>query len=332
MPTIPTPADRPAPPDGGARRPRVLFVFVDGIGWGPDDRDTNPFARAELPNLARLLGRRPVADGRAVRPPALALDASMGVAGRPQSGTGQAALITGVNTAALLGAHRGPFPDPALRPALAAHSLWRAAHEAGASAVLATAYPPRLRAAVAAGRGRLSAVARAAVLAGVPLRSARLGGPDGAVPPILGPRPAAGAAATPVVADPHAAGAALAEVTRHHALTVYEHFEADMVGHRAAMAPAVAALERLDALLGGLLAGWRDGDVIVLASDHGNIEDATSTRHSLRPAIGAWFGGGTAAVPDAVTAVAGAIRAALGWAPMSAGAAEPKLEDRHALV
>ena len=43
----------------------------------------------------------------------LALDAGLGVEGLPQSATGQAVLLTGVNIPAELGYHYGPKPNPA---------------------------------------------------------------------------------------------------------------------------------------------------------------------------------------------------------------------------
>lgn len=325
MPTPPPGAEAADRTDGTATARRALFVFVDGIGWGDGDPERNPFARATLPHLARLLGRAPWRTDASPSGAALALDATMGVAGRPQSGTGQAALVTGCNTALLLGAHRGPFPDPALRPVLARRSLWRDAVRAGAPAALATAYPERLRAAVAAGGGRLSSIARAAVLAGVPLRAARLGGADGAVPPILGPRPGGAASSAPIVADARAAGEALAEVASHHVLTVYEHFEADMVGHRADREAAVAALERLDGLLGGIIDRWSSTDLLVVASDHGNLENAATRHHTLAPAMAAWRGPRPSAPLAHLTDVAPALRAALGWP-------SHEREASHALV
>jgi len=36
----------------------VLLLFLDGVGLGEDDPDTNPFARAEMPVLTGLLGGR----------------------------------------------------------------------------------------------------------------------------------------------------------------------------------------------------------------------------------------------------------------------------------
>ena len=80
---------------------KVLFIFMDGIGLGADDPETNPLARAEMPYLQALLGGRKltasVAPYESEQVSLQALDAGLGVDGLPQSATGQAVLLTGVN-------------------------------------------------------------------------------------------------------------------------------------------------------------------------------------------------------------------------------------------
>src|SRR5215210_7495311 len=86
---------------------RAILVFLDGVGIGAGD-PFNPFAAAHLPRIQALLGgRRLVADdldseGRIVSDRAVlaAADATLGVQGLPQSGTGQTTLLTGRNGAA----------------------------------------------------------------------------------------------------------------------------------------------------------------------------------------------------------------------------------------
>ena len=74
---------------------KVLFIFMDGIGLGADDPETNPLARVEMPFLQSLLGGRKLTasaapyEGENVS--LLALAAGLGVDGLPQSATGQAA-------------------------------------------------------------------------------------------------------------------------------------------------------------------------------------------------------------------------------------------------
>jgi hypothetical protein len=93
-----------------------LFLFLDGVGLGADNLDTNPFSRAELPHLHGLLdGRRLLAESapfEGERASLIPLDACLGVGGLPQSATGQATLLTGVNVPASIGYHYGPKPNP----------------------------------------------------------------------------------------------------------------------------------------------------------------------------------------------------------------------------
>ena len=98
---------------------RVLFIFLDGIGLGTDDPSTNPFARAEMPRLEGPPGRAKTPGGiRAVRRSARQLcwrwTRPWAWKGLPQSATGQAVLLTGVNIPAETGEHYGPKPNPAV--------------------------------------------------------------------------------------------------------------------------------------------------------------------------------------------------------------------------
>ena len=84
---------------------------------------------------------------------------------------------------------------------------------------------------------------------------------------------------------PSEAGANLARISGAHDLTLYAHYTTDTVGHRGRMAEAVEALERVDAFLGGVVAHLSPDTLLVIASDHGNIEDVRGG-HTLNPALG----------------------------------------------
>lgn len=96
----------------------ILFIFLDGVGLGVDDPEINPFAGIEMPVLQELLGGRKLLAASAPfegdRATLIALDASLGVKGLPQSATGQAVLLTGINVPAEIGEHYGPKPNPAV--------------------------------------------------------------------------------------------------------------------------------------------------------------------------------------------------------------------------
>ena len=97
----------------------VIMVFLDGVGLGRDDPATNPLARPDtVPGLERLTLHRLVARdfpwiGESCG--GVAVDATLGIPGLPQSATGQAALLTSVNASALLGRHQNGFPGVRLR-------------------------------------------------------------------------------------------------------------------------------------------------------------------------------------------------------------------------
>jgi len=95
----------------------ILMIFLDGVGLGSDDPVHNPLATANLPTLSALAnGQRWLAStGRqeSARASFIPTDPRLGVAGRPQSATGQAAILTGLNVPQLIGEHYGPKPDAA---------------------------------------------------------------------------------------------------------------------------------------------------------------------------------------------------------------------------
>ena len=271
------------------------------MGIGPADADVNPFLRAALPFLRDELGCAiPTLDEPGTRGPrgsCFPLDATLGVDGLPQSGTGQAALLTGKNAAELHGGHFGPWTPVGLRPVVEHESLLRRAVDAGRTAAFANAYPkgwPGRR----GGRG-LAGPPLAARGAGLLTRHEEALAEGAAVSSEIvndGWRRHLGFSDLPRI-TPHDAGRNLAGIADAHDLTLYAHYSTDTVGHRGDMTAAVAALERVDAFLGGLRAGLAGGTLVVVASDHGNIEDVR-VGHTRNPAMAVAFGAGTETVDD----------------------------------
>jgi 2,3-bisphosphoglycerate-independent phosphoglycerate mutase len=126
---------------------RVIMLFLDGVGIGRKDARVNPLMVARMPHLRDLLGGVVPSLGRRTWNGAYAtvlpIDATLGVAGLPQSGTGQTSLFTGVNAARLVGKHFGPHPYSTLRPVIEAHSIFTRLVHAGRMACFANAYPQK---------------------------------------------------------------------------------------------------------------------------------------------------------------------------------------------
>lgn len=273
---------------------RVLFLFLDGVGLGADDPAINPLARPVMPNLLALLdGQRLVAGSAPLESPratVVSLDACLDVPGMPQSATGQAALLTGLNVPALLGRHYGPWPNTEIVHLLGNGNLFRAVRRAGGKAALLNAYPPSYFAAIASGRRIYSAIPQAVVSAELPLKtqedlhhgralSADLTG--------LGWRERLGLADTPLLTAQQA-GERLAALAQDYTFSFFEYWLSDYAGHGQDMADAEGLLAALDEILGGLLAAWDDeAGLIVITSDHGNLEDLRTRGHTLNsvPAV-----------------------------------------------
>lgn len=276
---------------------RVLIVFVDGVGLGPGDGAQNPLAAAELPALRTLLdGRPPVAESapcHGARGSLVGVDATMGVPGTPQSGTGHATLFTGEDAVRLFGRHQGPWVPTTLRPLVGERSVLARAQAAGLRVAFANAYPEELvaRAAEDGVTGRRLGPLRAgpplaALGAGVLTRHTReLERGEAVASEItndgwirhLGrtslPRP-----------EPEEAGRNLAAIAGAHDLTLFAHYTTDHVGHRGTLDDAVAAMEKVDRFLAGVLEAAPGDLLLVVASDHGNLEDVR-TGHTRNPAL-----------------------------------------------
>lgn len=268
----------------------VIFVFLDGVGLGPPD-ESNPFWSAETPNLRRLLGSPLVAGARVGRRngavPVLfrGIDATMGVSGLPQSGTGQTALFTGVNAAQVAGNHVFAFPTERLRKVIAEHSILKRAVARGLRATLANAYSDGYWSWVREKRrGRHSATTLTNMAAGLPFRDFKDLRQGRAVywditqeiarqgfHPELDPIPA------------NEAGRRLAQLGSEYHLVLYESFLTDLAGHRRLPLPVDWTLSRVDGLVGGLIEARPSGATVVVCSDHGNVEDSRFRGHTANP-------------------------------------------------
>jgi bisphosphoglycerate-independent phosphoglycerate mutase (AlkP superfamily) len=91
--------------------------------------------------------------------------------------------------------------------------------------------------------------------------------------------------------DAHTAGAILARISADFDLTLFAHYRTDDAGHAKDMGEATSALERVDAFLAGVVEGLARDCMLVIASDHGNIEDIR-TGHTRNPAMGLVAGSG----------------------------------------
>jgi arylsulfatase A-like enzyme len=201
-----------------------------------------------------------------------------------------------------MGRHFGPWVPTALRPLLATENLLSRARAAGRMAAFANAYPSRW--AEVRSTRRPAAPPLAALAAGVLTRHEEALREGRAVVSEItneGWRSHLDPGAPHV--SPAGAGRILAGVAARAELTLFAHYDTDHVGHRMEVEAAVPVLERVDAFLGGVLEALPPDTLLVIASDHGNVEDAT-TGHTTNPVPVIAAGPGSETVARRVRSIA----------------------------
>jgi hypothetical protein len=265
---------------------RILFLFLDGVGLAPPGT-SNPltdvgeaFRDLSLRTAWTTAFPRHASDSRVVRP----IDATLGVSGLPQSGTGQASLFTGVNAARTVGRHFGPFPHSATYPVLDRANIF---HQIQSLPVplpvaFANAYPPQF---FRADRRRWTVTTRCCAGANVSLRTEDDLRDGRALPADLTGRAWREELGLdlPLRTEQEAAQNVVA-LAADHAFTLFEFFLSDKVGHRRDERSPSTLLNQLDAFLQGILTSISPSETtLVLTSDHGNLEDVSHTRHTRNP-------------------------------------------------
>lgn len=287
---------------------RVLLVFVDGIGVGRPGAH-NPFDGAPLRLLAPLAGGPP--DERLAFTP---IDATLGHPGLPQSATGQGALFTGEDAIAVAGGHREGYPTRAVGELLLRSSFLARARAAGKRAAFLNAFDAHHAALIRdasrhwggsreggkAGRKsskarpvRASASALAALAGGGELRTiddARAGRAvtfdfTGEVLRAYGvdapARSLEGAART------------LADAASELDLALFETFLTDKAGHAQDVGWARHEIARVERFLAALVDAVDPREqLVVVTSDHGNLEDLSTRSHTRAPVPLMAFGAG----------------------------------------
>ncbi len=248
---------------------RVLYVFVDGVGYG-EAGEQNPVCPEVCPTLCKLMAE------------AVQLDACLEVPGLPQSATGQATLYTGVNASQVMGRHKEGFPGPTLCKLLQENNLFMELRRRGLKVCFADAYfadtadelagrrfksvttimslttPEviRYQRDMLAGRAVLHDLTREAIV------------PKGYIGPLITPEEAA---------------EQLLAIASENDFTLFEYFLTDITGHSQNRERAEAVLKSLDTFL-TLLVENRDAETLmILTSDHGNIENLGTRGHTMNP-------------------------------------------------
>lgn len=266
----------------------IFYFFVDGIGFGKNDSDINPFARYSQGIFSPLAGH-PLGEGR-LR--VLETDACLGLPGLPQSATGQTSLWTGINGVKAVGRHINGFPTFTLKKIIVKHSMLRVLNNLGIKADLLNCYTPAFFQKFGNNPRFLSASTLIQMASGRPLKNLDdlregrglymdidheylISLSKGLIPeddPVM------------QLQDPYTVGRSIPTQFKSYGLTIFEYFITDKLGHDQNWEVAKKTVKDLEDFLTGFLDGMDpEVDTLILTSDHGNMEDLSTSRHTRNP-------------------------------------------------
>lgn len=296
----------------------ILFIFIDGVGLGDAAAEKNPLASLALPAF-RALGRsqpwtRSFTPFSAEDHLFHAIDACLNVDGLPQSGTGQASLFTGINCSAIAGRHFGPYPHSTSKPVIARHNIFSQVANCfpyhPAPGAFANAYPPVFFK-HARTRNRWTVTTLCCMESGLAVRTGEDLNAGLAVTADLTGTGWREKLNLPInVIDEYQAAQRLTALSEMHPFTLFEYYLTDKAGHSQDPGQASNILQSLDRLFAGLLdAIDPERTLLLLTSDHGNLEDLSTKSHTRNPVplIAIGKGAGNFSQTQSLTGVAPAI-------------------------
>lgn len=250
---------------------KILFLFIDGIGLRMPAKD-NPVHSGICPVLCGLIQKH-----------STAIDACLDIQGLPQSATGQTAMFTGVNASQFMGRHCEGFPGPSLRKLIEESNLFMELARKGLRCRFADAYMVdsvddiRVR--------RFKSVTTVMALTQPESISVQddlqdnLAVAHDITRTSLLEKGHAVKTITPQQAAEH-----LLQVARANDFTLYEFFQTDLAGHSCNYDHACETLKTLDLFLDAVVTLSRTANLLlILTSDHGNIEDMGTRGHTRNP-------------------------------------------------
>lgn len=256
---------------------------------GERDERSNPFVYTPTPFIKLMLqGCLLVRETAGLSTSSLTLtvlDPCLGVSGRPQSATGQASLFTGVNAARMLGYHLNGFPNRLLRALLAREGVFLKLKNMGFRVTFLNAYRPAFFEDLKRGLKRYySCSTMITYYAGVPFHSLCDLKRGQAVYADMTNRQLLEMGFEVPVISAYEAGKRLVQLARQYDFTLYEHFLTDIVGHTGDPEKAAERVLVLDQFIGSVAAHIdHDRTLVIITSDHGNLEDIREKQHTFNP-------------------------------------------------
>ena len=266
------------------------MIFIDGVGIGKKDFEYNPFFKKEFKTFEKIFGEIPHSEEQYLSKNGIycfPVNATLGVEGLPQSGTGQVSIFCGMNAAKFVGKHFGPFPYSTTIPVIEKENIFKSYKDKNKKAYFVNAYPKVFFDYIESGKTRLSTTSVSCRLSGV-----KLNGVDEVIN---------GTALTAEITNerwnkklnykldvitPETAAKRLLKIAGQNDFTLYEFFLTDHLGHGRIADEFNSIFNNLDNFLLTILSEINQSELtLIICSDHGNLEDLSVKTHTLNPAL-----------------------------------------------
>jgi 2,3-bisphosphoglycerate-independent phosphoglycerate mutase len=266
------------------------MIFIDGVGIGKEDYNSNPFFKYGFSTFSELFGEIPSLKNPALKKGNKFLfptDANLEVDGFPQSGTGQTSIFCGVNAARLIGKHFGPYPYSTLIPVIREKNIFLHFLKNKQKVFFANAYPKAFFDYINSGRQRLSVTSLSCRLSGMRLNrvtDVRKG--KALTAEITNERWNQKLGYRLPVIKPETAARRLLKIASENKFTLYEYFLTDHIGHGRYDGEIELTIKNLDKFLFTVINEMNTSKfTLLICSDHGNFEDISVKTHTLNPAL-----------------------------------------------
>ncbi len=263
---------------------RILLIFIDGLGIGKKNPLKNPCAHKKITIFNNFLSEnfpKSILFNGLVKP----ISAQLDVPGLPQSATGQTALYTGINAAKILGKHLSGFPNQKLRSILEHHSVLYQLTQAGRKVAFINTYRP-----IFFEKGPEALIRFLSVTSIMnwkanlkfstlkDLKAKRSIYHDFTNQELIKK-----GFNVPLFSAVNA-GRILAETSQNYDFCLYEYFKTDHAGHSQSLKSAVLMLAQIEQFILTVLKHINLAEtLLIITSDHGNIEDLSLKTHTTNP-------------------------------------------------
>ena len=253
-----------------SRPNHILLIMLDGVGLPETALENSIYA--DCPALLRLFHHHTIP-----------VDTCLNTPGIPQSATGQTTILTGVNAAAVLGHHLHGFPNATLREIIEEKNLFIQLRDQGIKADFANAYALKPERALGIKVRSVTTVAVTSAYGKTRNREDLFAGR--AVYHDLTRSWLAEKEQDPIpLISAETAADHLLSITRTLDVCLFEFFLTDLIGHRGTLADKREILALLDRFLARILNELDPAkELLLVVSDHGNIEEPDHKRHTANP-------------------------------------------------